>query len=641
MILIFNEKSIFSCLVAIISSFINCKVLITSSDKSYFLKKLDRLGLNIECKRLLFLDMSKIKLNDLSIINGDGNKVSNYCAKNLYENLDYYIDFSKFFPNIKNLNEKLKVFIYEYYDELFIKQQLIIKWLEFSNYKDNLILNLSSLKPGSKSFWQKSNLKIIFIFNYFSFFTNFIIKLNFKVIKKITQLFRYKFKILKKKNNFKNKYSIANNPCDVLFFPHSGVVSFGHPPKDYFYSDKIDSPFHPSKIIHLDYNCIKDLEEEKKKIKRYFKIDFIFFERLKNSYLPWYGAIKLIIEILKKTNKFKFKNLGSNILFYSIIFMRFVVFSRYCKSLEPYSSAKVALVGYEMLFPKTLALALETLNIKSISVTERFQAIYKNNKTFIIDTLLSISHSSSKIIQNSERFLAKNILPVGQVRTDHFIYNNVLKSEFNERIVILDYHVENDSESQKFKTILNWKNDKNFREEIISLAELYPDKEFIFRGKNCDWYKNKIFPDIIAKVDKLPNLKVDQDYNHNHWKSYHLCASANLIIARPTSLAEECVSKGYNVIVMDYSTNYRTAVTNFLPEPLKEYYCHSYKELLQMFEFWNHNKYILSDKKKNEIKKNLFSGFTDGNVKTRIQKYLNIFYSMSQQSKNIDPKVLL
>jgi hypothetical protein len=240
--------------------------------------------------------------------------------------------------------------------------------------------------------------------------------------------------------------------------------------------------------------------------------------------------------------------------------------------------------------------------------------------------LLSISEYSSGIIKESDRFLANNIFAVGQVRTDHFFDKNILQSKYKERVLVLDYHIENDSEREKFNLILNWKNDINFRNEILALAESYPEIEFIFRGKDCSWYKNKHYHEVISKVDKLPHVSVDTDYSLNHWQSYHLCVSADLIIARPTSLAEECISKGMNVIVMDYGTNYTTMVSKFLPRLLREYYCHSFDQLNEMFKFWIKNKFIISKEKKNQVKKELFSDYTDGKVKQRVLKHLNEIY---------------
>ena len=497
-------------------------------------------------------------------------------------------------------------------------------------YRNNLIINFSPLKPGAKNIWRKSNLKIFFALNYFNYFIGFVGKTLLSIIKKLIKSLCNKFKLVIKKKNTNNQ-SLQNNNFyqnDVIFFPHNGLVTFGNPPKDHFYSDKIDSPFHPSKIIHLEYDNRVDIELEKQKIKKYLKIDFVNYKKFYPNYIPWLSGIKLIIEIFLTMNLFKFKNLGSNLLFHSIIFITYLFFKRHQNFLKRYKNVKIALVGYEVLFSKPLALALESLDIKTIGVTERFFTPYLNNQTFILDTLLSVSELSSKIIKQSDRFYVKKIFPVGQVRSDHFFDNVIIERKHHrkKRVLVLDHHIADDIESEKFSLCLNWKNDIYFRNEILLLAQSYPEIEFIFRGKNCNWYKNKQHDPVISKVNKLSNVSVDTDYSINHWKSYHLCISSDLIIARPTSLAEECVSKGMDVIVYDYGINYKTNISKFLPNLLKEYYCDSFEQLNLMINFWIKNQTILTDKKKNAIKEKIFSNLTDGNVKHRIQKYLNQIY---------------
>jgi hypothetical protein len=568
--------------------------------------------------------MSSQNIKNLGVIDGDFNKISNKCVKNLYQNVDILENLESFFPNIKDLKKKLKLFFYEHFDQLLYKEYFIIVWLNSSVYKNTIIINLSPLKPGTKSIWLSSELKVIFIFNYLSYFINSAVNILINFFKYFIKNIYVKLKIIKANTKLNNKLSENKNyyKNNVLFFPHCGVVTFGNPCKDYFYSNQMDSPFHPSKIIHLEHDPRVNTEFEKNKMKKYFKTNFIYYERFRNTHIPWLAILHFIIKIFTSIKLFKYKNLGSNLLYLYIVFFAFVIFKRCLRTLEPYKSAKIALVGYQWLFPKALALSLESLNIRTIAIEDRFLNGYFNNQTFILDTQLSISHPATKKKTISERFLANNIIPVGQPNTDHFFDKNIIKSKYKKKVVILDYHIETDFESEKFQPILNWKNDINFRNEILSLAESNLKIEFIFRGKNCDWYKSMIHKNIILKTNKLTNVYVDTDYSLSHWKSYHLCASADLIIARPSSLAEECISRGLDVIVMDYGINYKTHVSRFLPKLLREYYCYSFDQLNNKFSFWKKNQYVVKKKLKIKIKKQIFSNLADGKVKLRIENYL-------------------
>ena len=631
MILVFKNKSVFNFIVSIMLSIFDCKILITNPSESFFFKHLKKLGFKLSFRQILYLDMSEHYIENIGDIDGDFEKISNKCVKIFCQNINHINYLNSFFPNIKNLQRKLKLFIYHYFDKLFLEEILLIRWLRSSPHRDKIIINLQTLTPGAKKIWCDSELRVIFLFNYFFFFIGHFINLLFLINKYFFKFFLSLLNIKKQKieidNDFQEKKHIYEN--DVLFFPHNSVVQFGHPPKVYFYSKKKESPFFPSKIVHLEYDFRTDIEFEKKKIKDYFNIENVCYIKFKNSYVPLLESFKFFIAIFKFIYELRFKNLKNNILYYYIIYRAFLSFYRCRHSLEPYKKAKIALVGYEMLFPKSLALALESLNIKTIASSERFVAPFYNDQSFMLDTLFSISEHSSKIIKTSDRFVINTILPVGQARTDNFFDKSFSKRKYKKNVVILDYHIQKDSIGEKFKPITNWKNDVNFRKEILSLAEYHKDINFIFRGKNVNWYNNDAHSYIKLRCDRLPNVKVDTDYSIDHWRSYNLCSSADLIIARPTSLAEECVSMGLNVIVCDYGINYTTHVSKFLPYLLRDYYCNSFTQLKMMFQFWKKNNYLLTREKKNKIKNEIFSNLTDGKVQYRIQKYLNEIYRLS------------
>ena len=67
--------------------------------------------------------------------------------------------------------------------------------------------------------------------------------------------------------------------------------------------------------------------------------------------------------------------------------------------------------------------------------------------------------------------------------------------------------------------------------------------------------------------------------------SYKLCANADLIIAKHTSLADECLAKGIPVIFHEYTHNTKKLVLDyphFLP---KDFICYNFEELLEKSKF--------------------------------------------------------
>ena len=143
--------------------------------------------------------MTSQNIKDLTLADGDRNKVSDKCVENLYQNLDNKKDLSLFFPNIKDLQKKLKLFVYHHFDELFFYHQTTIMWLQSSTYKNSIIINFLTLRPGLKRVWRNSDLKVIFIFNYLNFFIGLACKSSIFLIKYLIKRINFNSRILKKK----------------------------------------------------------------------------------------------------------------------------------------------------------------------------------------------------------------------------------------------------------------------------------------------------------------------------------------------------------------------------------------------------------------------------------------------------------
>ena len=154
------------------------------------------------------------------------------------------------------------------------------------------------------------------------------------------------------------------------------------------------------------------------------------------------------------------------------------------------------------------------------------------------------------------------------------------------------------------------------------LAKDFKDYDFIIRGKNDEWTKISYINDILNDWNKIPNISIDSDYSE-FYHSYELCNDSDLIIARYTSIADECISKGYDVIIFDYGINYNSLVRDYYPKMDGINFCHSYQELKAYMNFFHKNGFITNQKFKNEIIDNLFDGLSDGKVQERIHQYLD------------------
>jgi hypothetical protein len=296
----------------------------------------------------------------------------------------------------------------------------------------------------------------------------------------------------------------------------------------------------------------------------------------------------------------------------------------YNDAIKEFESIKIALVGHENNFPIALSLALESRGIKTIAIQDRLLTPFFNFCYYILDTQLTASNVTTSELQNKpDMYYVREYLPMGLIRSDKLNKPNSKETKFKrKKIIVFDHHVENNFNYQISQPVLNWSNDLFFRKEIVKLAKDFGNYDFIIRGKNIEWTTIAYFNDILDQWNNTPNITLDADYSE-FYRSYELCNNSDLIIARYTSIADECISKGYDVIIHDYGINYDRLIRNYYPKIPGINFCHSYKELKAQMSFFHKNGYITNQREKNKIIETLFDGLSDGNVQSRITQYLN------------------
>ena len=70
----------------------------------------------------------------------------------------------------------------------------------------------------------------------------------------------------------------------------------------------------------------------------------------------------------------------------------------------------------------------------------------------------------------------------------------------------------------------------------------------------ADWVVDERFSGIAARINALPNIKVNCNYGSLN-ESYRLCAAADLVIAKHTSLVDEVLAPGIPCVLHDYTSN--------------------------------------------------------------------------------------
>jgi len=451
-------------------------------------------------------------------------------------------------------------------------------------------------------------------------------------LKKIIGLLRKLFLFKKKIDTVDNITSVINNVIDtsafeVLFFPHQSIFYGDLFIKDHFYSKDKGSIFHPSNILHVEFENI-DLDEEKSKYYHDNEITTVLFPKPNIS--QYYKNFRYVINSIGFVNSLSL--LRKNVLLFFVLLLNSVIFLTKRKAVNSsFPNAKIVLVGYEILFPQIVSLVFESLSVKTVATQERFtaSAIFEH-WPFIIDTYFASSDFVCKKIEQSANKFVNQCIPIGQIRTD--LIEKFKKSELvvDNLIVVFDYHSDK-NRYQDTKVAVNWSGNKAFYEDICKLAKKFSDIDIVIRGKNIDWTKISFFKDTLDKIKSIPNLSISTDYSSPNI-SYRLASKAKLIIAKHTSIGDELIASGKPVIFHDFSPNISKGFRGEYDYNKADIFVHSYEALEAKVENIINENYFLSNAKFLELQKILNNGPADGKVKERIDKELDI---LSTEESNL------
>ena len=169
--------------------------------------------------------------------------------------------------------------------------------------------------------------------------------------------------------------------------------------------------------------------------------------------------------------------------------------------------AKVVLVGYDILFPKILSLAFESMKIRTIAVQERFLTTFLSNYPFLVDTYMCNSELVCQKIKKSNNKFVNNCIPCGQIRSD-ILVNYQKNTNTNNRFTItaFDFHSDSNFNDNRLNVLINWKANASFYKDLCNLAEEFSELDIIIRGKNTDWTEIPYFKDVLNKVNSISNI---------------------------------------------------------------------------------------------------------------------------------------
>ena len=548
--------------------------------------------------------------------------------------------FAPLFSNVEAVNDKLKAlykkFVISRCDTLYqISIWLNGNYQTHSNHHSKIYFLGGICKIREKFLLKSCNgVKVIPVFssNFYLFFDIFLGVIgNFHRL-----LFRYIYRVKDVKGD-DEKSSIINSNIDissyeVLFFPHQSIFYGDLFVKDHFYSENKRSVFYPSNILHVEFtNIFLDKKQrefyDKNEIKTtlFPKSTIRNYCRIGSHVLKSIGLVESLL-LLRK----------NSVLFY-VLFFNSCSFLSKMESIKSFSNAKIALVGYEILFPPVLSMALESSGVKTAAVQERFMAgTFYENWGFILDNYFCNSDFSCKQLGESKDKFINFCIPCGQVRTD-LLKQFEIKVDSNDikknLIVAFDYHSVQSSDLNRTQPIINWKANKAFYKDLCKLAEKFPDVNIVIRGKNINWTKNSSFKDVLIKINNLPNIDISADFDTLN-EQYKLASEASLIIAKHTSIADELIAIGKPTLFYDFLPNAKKVISRYFDYNNPDIFVHSYRDLEQRVRVFFQDGEYLTEFQLFELQKIINNGPADGKVKKRIMSNLDALYIKTQSPKN-------
>ncbi len=460
---------------------------------------------------------------------------------------------------------------------------------------------------GPVGIWARLNSKkkIIYISFQFKCFYNsdtgknifkIIIPLNiFKFVKntflKFILIFPRKKNIQQKSFEEKNQnYKIDDKK--VAFILHKGLIFGSEKYKIYektqYYSDDINSPLNKNNILHLDYS---DYPKPKGDI-CWFSIKDIKYSRTS-------VILKTMLGVLKT---FYLVRSWKTFIGWILLINQYFNYEKYSSKIKKFKNLKIAIVDYEALCPKTLIFAFEKNNIKTVATQERFIHTFFNSFVNVtLDTYYACSEFAANYMKKSKYHDIKNIVPIGQYRSDYislYKQKNIPKEISEARnigkkiVIFLGYQSPNCWFDSYYKTILSWSAQLHFLENALKFSQNLKNTHVILRYKFLDWTNNLFFKDILNRIKNSENISLSDNYSEKYY-SYKLCANADLIIAKHTSIADESLSYEIPVLFHEYTHNMKKIASEAFDYSPSGIMCYNFEELLEKSKsilFDNHSK---------------------------------------------------
>ena len=461
----------------------------------------------------------------------------------------------------------------------------------------------------------KNIFKIILPINIIKYATKIILG----TILNLFSVFKTKNNQLQKKEFFNDKNLNELTKKTVAFVPHKGLVYGTNNNKLYekslYYSDNKDSCFNKYNILHLDYSNFQNPDKN---------LYWICLNKMKTS------NVKFILQTLFVSIKTLYLIRGwQTFLAWLLLIQQYNKYLKYCEVISKFKNLKIVLLDYDILCPKTLVLALEKNNIKTVATQERFiHTFYSSYATVIVDLYYAASEHTAELIRKSKYYDVKEVIPVGQYKSDYislFKNKNIPEEISNARkngkkiLVFLGHHSPKYWYDSYISPVTCWSSQISFLEDVIKFSKSLENTFIIVRYKGLDWplKTDDYFKNILEKIRNCKNIIISEDFEEPH-HSYKLCANADLIVAKHTSIADECLSNEVPVLFYDYTHNMEEIKSGSFNYSSSRLMCNNFEDILEKSKSLLFNSSSKLKEEISRINKKFYYVKEKGNIKNKI-----------------------
>ena len=417
---------------------------------------------------------------------------------------------------------------------MMINNNLLAYSEEYFEYKKFAEENVSNDKKTfiffnnnfiTKKIYKNSRFINLNIFD-FTILNYLLARFNKLILKKFN---RY---VPKKNENFKKFQKNIQN-FKVIFFPHKGIGP-GYLIKDYYYSKK-NINFNPNNILHIEWN-IEEIDELSKNYYKNYNIPVIEWSDLKSSSIKKIICNKILILFSLKTI---FK-CGFILSFFLTLELIKIILAK--KKMTNFKNTNVVLIGYEFLFPTHLNIAITNSKKKIITIRNR-----------MLQEKLGVESDYDKYFTTykSDQFNAEYI---GNIRLRNFYEEKKISLETKEKefklsncLVLIDHSSKDWYTNGKYLRA-NWKNNIKYLEDVLAIAKIKKEINFLIKSKNNYWESLNNFQKVMKQIKISKNVEmIDNDL----WPISKCINNCDFAFGTFTSLMDDLAFLNKPIIIYD------------------------------------------------------------------------------------------